>query len=202
MLYIRSYKNQKVLFMKKLSLSLSLISLFALAINAQELKQNVIKTSLTSIFLKTYVIDYERALNQNMSFQMGFYYTGSRIFDGDFSGFALTPEFRYYLSSDRTAPDGAYVAPYFRYQHFSAETGSMMDASYSKGNLNIISGGLVVGVQRTFKDKISLEAFIGPAFYSPSYNVTDGDENLDVSLFGTGDTFVWGRAGVNIGFMF
>ncbi len=188
--------------MKKLTLSLSLAILFAVAVNAQGLKQNVIKTSLTSIFLKTYVLDYERAFNQNMSFQLGFYYTGSKLFDGNFSGFALTPEFRYYLSNERTAPDGAYVAPYFRYQHFGAESGSVMDDNFSKGNLNILSGGLVVGVQRTFKDKITLEAFIGPGFYSPRFSSTDGLEDLDVSLFNSNRTFVWGRAGVNIGFMF
>ena len=64
-------------------------------------KQNVIKTDLFSAILRTGVLKYERALNEDMSLQLGAFYTGysPRDVDARLSGFGITPEFRYYLSS-------------------------------------------------------------------------------------------------------
>ena len=39
-------------------------------------KQNVVKTDLFSAILRTGVLKYERALNEDMSFQLGAFYTG------------------------------------------------------------------------------------------------------------------------------
>ena len=106
--------------MKKILISLlALAILFPVAINAQ--KTNVVKTSLTSIFLNTGVLAYEKAINEDMALQLGVYYTGASALDAKFSGFAITPEYRYYLSSDKVAPNGGFVAPYFRYQNFTLE---------------------------------------------------------------------------------
>jgi hypothetical protein len=135
-----------------------------------------------------------------MSFQLGFYYTGANFIGGDFDGFAITPEFRYYLSGKKVAPNGPYIAPYVRYQNFSVESG--VGNEYSKGTLSAISGGILVGVQRTFKEKITLEAFIGPAFVSPKLKITEGADELNLSMFDFNQNFPWGRAGINIGFMF
>ncbi len=187
--------------MKKI-LSLSIIMLLSasLMLNAQE-KKNIIKTSLTSIFLKTFSLDFEHALNESSSLQLGFYYTGTSLGGGSFNGIAITPEYRYYLSGEKVAPNGPYIAPWVRYQNFSVKSGSVGDSDYAKGTLSVISGGLCVGIQRTFKDKISLGAFIGPGYYAPTYNYEDNSGEFDFSLF-NGNGGVWGRAGIDIGFMF
>ncbi len=39
-------------------------------------KMNVIKTDLFSAFIRTGVIKYERAFNEHISAQLGFFYTG------------------------------------------------------------------------------------------------------------------------------
>ena len=186
--------------MKKL-LTLSAIMLIMTVVSVNAQKSNIIKTSLTSIFLKTVNLDYEHALNESSSLQLGVYYTGASLYDSKFSGFAITPEYRYYLSASKTAPNGAYVAPWLRYQNFSAKSGTQGMETYAKGTVNIVSLGLCVGVQRTFKDKISLGAYIGPGYYFPSVKYEDSTGTFDFGSFNS-NGYVWGRADIDIGIMF
>jgi hypothetical protein len=160
---------------------------------AQE-KSNVVKTSLVSPFLNTYVLAYERALNEDMGLQMGFYYSGASTLGVNFSGFALTPEFRYYLSDEKTAPNGAFIAPYLRYQNFTLDE----DTGTSSATFTGFGGGLLLGVQRVFKETISLSAFIGPAYITPSVEYEDPDNQF----FDRGSGGFWARAGINIGIVF
>ncbi len=159
-------------------------------------KSNIVKTSLTSPFLRTFVLAYERAVNENIGTQLGFYYTGASTFDTRFSGFAITPEFRYYLSEEKQAPNGAFIAPFFRYQNFSLEDESETPAS---ATFTGIGGGIVVGIQRIFKETISLSAFIGPSYISPTVKY---DDPTTTQFFDRGDGGFWARAGVNIGIAF
>jgi len=129
-----------------------------------------------------------------MGAQLGFYYTGAKALNASFSGFALTPEFRYYLSKTKTAPNGAFVAPFLRYQNFALED----DSNTATATFTSIGGGLLVGVQRVFKETITLSAFIGPAYISPTINYEDPDQQF----FDRGDKGFWARAGINIGIMF
>ena len=103
--------------MKKIvivGLSMLIMSSVIYAQDAQ--KMNVVKTDLFSAFLRTGVIKYERAFTDDISAQLGFFYTGfsPRESDASLSGWGITPEFRFYLS-DTPAPQGTYLAPNFRY---------------------------------------------------------------------------------------
>ncbi len=189
--------------MKKIfTLSVVLLLSASLMVSAQE-KKNIVKTSLTSIFLKTVSLDLEHALNDNSSFQLGFYYAGYHPTGVSLNGFAITPEYRYYLSSEKVAPNGPYIAPWVRYQNFSSKSGTPGDPDYAKGTLSIVSVGLCVGVQHTFKDIISLGAFIGPGYYMPHTKITTGDGTFDLGVVNNvNNGRVWGRAGIDIGIMF
>lgn len=178
---------------KSLILLLGVIS-FSIGVTHAQLKSNVIKTSMVSPFLNTYVLAYERALNEDMGVQLGFYYTGADVLEANFSGFSITPEFRYYLSEEKTAPNGAFIAPYLRYQSFTIDEESGTDSA----TLNGIGGGLVIGVQRVFKETITLSAFIGPAYISPSVEYNDPENQF----FDRGDGGFWARAGINVGVAF
>lgn len=183
------------------TLTAVMLLIASVIVNAQE-KSSILKTSLTSIFFRTVNLDYEQVLNVNSSFQLGLYYTNTNfLFSARFKGFAITPEYRYYLSSDRTAPDGPYVAPYARYQNITTTVGSIGSSNYLKGTLSIISAGLVVGIQRTFKEKISLGAYIGPGYYFPNESYDKGNGTFDFGNFKP-HGFVWGRTGIDIGIMF
>jgi hypothetical protein len=142
------------------------------SVNAQDTKKNVIKASLLSPIVRTGSFFYERALNEDMSFQMGFFYSGISFEDTRYRGFGITPEFRYYLS-DKPAPAGIFIAPYARYQNLSLSSGlSTADATYSG-----LGGGLLIGAQRILKNTITMEAFIGPSYFNGKVKVSDGGEN-------------------------
>jgi hypothetical protein len=151
----------------------------SLSVSAQDVKQNIIKANLMSPLVRTGSFFYERVLNEDMSLQMGFFYSGASVGDTQFRGFGLTPEFRYYLS-DKPAPSGIFIAPYLRYQNFDLSvTGELGSATYSA-----MGGGLVVGAQRLLKNVISLEGYIGPSYSSGNIKISDDNQNsYDTGFF-------------------
>jgi hypothetical protein len=168
--------------MRKIFQSLTLIVAaicISLSVNAQDVKQNLIKANLMSPLVRTGSFFYERVLNEDMSLQMGFFYSGASVSETKFRGWGLTPEFRYYLS-DKPAPSGIYFAPYARYQSFDLSvTGEVGSATYSS-----MGGGLLVGAQRVMKNVISLEAYIGPSYSKGNIKISDDNQNsYDTGFF-------------------
>jgi Protein of unknown function (DUF3575) len=156
-------------------------------------QNNVIKINILSPIVKTFNASYEHTLSTESSFQIGFFYTGYSDSDTKFSGFGITPEYRFYLS-ESDAPAGVYVAPYVRYQNFDLTD----DVTDSKGTFSAFGGGLIIGRQWIFKEKISLDIFLGPAYISGNTKVTSGEDSFDTGLF---DGFGL-RAGVTLGLAF
>jgi hypothetical protein len=176
--------------MKKTYLSLLLI-LFAVVSYGQE-KSNNLKINILSPIASTLNLQYEHVIKKDQSFQLGFFYTGYSNSGTKISGIGITPELRFYLSDD-AAPKGVYLAPFLRYQNYS-----LSDDSNNKGTLSTFGGGLILGKQWVFKDKISLDLFIGPSYNSGSVNVTSGNNNFSVgSVNGFGV-----RTGICFGFLF
>ena len=78
--------------MKKIvivGLSMLIMSSVLYAQDAQ--KMNTVKTDLFSAILRTGVLKYERAINEDMSVQLGFFYTGYSPGDSEvkLSGFGI-----------------------------------------------------------------------------------------------------------------
>jgi len=158
-------------------------------------KMNVVKTDLFSPIIRTYVIKYERVLSEDMSAQLGFFYTGYKPggTDSELSGWGLTPEFRYYLSKT-PAPNGLYIAPNFRYYSFKVED-KVADAS---GTLTNASIALNIGGQLLLKDIIVMDFWIGPSYNFRNLSAEGGDINVGIS-----DANGFGaRAGFSIGVAF
>ncbi|MEL7534763.1 MAG: hypothetical protein AAFN10_25880, partial [Bacteroidota bacterium] len=116
---------------------LSLCFLFVfVGLSSLQAQQNVLKLNLPNLPSRHIALHYERALDNNMSVGVIVGLTPNRDLPGanllknwifenpdsisfDFSGtyskFAITPEFRYYLQSQRyDSPVGIYVAAAFR----------------------------------------------------------------------------------------
>jgi hypothetical protein len=177
----------------RIALAIMAVMLLSLPLAAQN-PQNLFKVNLFSPLVRTGSFFYERALNDDSSIQLGFFYSGASIGDTKLRGFGLTPEYRFYLS-EKPAPRGIFVAPFARYQSFNLT----VEGESGKASLSTIGGGLLVGVQTILKDRISLEAFIGPSYSSSKLDVTSGDE--DDFEFGSLDGFGV-RFGVTIGIAF
>lgn len=178
-----------------LMVSLMLL-LIALPVRAQDdPPKTLIKLNLLSPLVRTGSFFIERAINDDSSVQLGLLYTGFSIEETKFSGFAVTPEFRYYLSDKYVAPRGVFIAPFARFQSFNLTE----DISDGKATFTSFGGGLLVGTQTMFKNKISLDAWAGPSYSSGKTKVSSGDEEgFDLGTFdGFGVRF-----GVTVGFGF
>lgn len=173
---------------------LVLLACAVFVVTSVQAQQNVIKINILAPIVKTLNLQYERALNDNSSLQLGLFYTAFSSGDTKFSGFGITPEYRFYLS-ETPAPQGVYIAPFLRYQSFSLED----EETDSEGDFKAFGGGVILGKQWIFKEKILLDIFIGPAYYSGSVDAKSGDDDD----FETGAFDGFGvRTGICFGFRF
>ncbi len=175
---------------------LALILFMAVAGSASA-QSTAIKVNLLSPVVRTFNIAAEQKIAENASLQLGFFYGGVKVDDTKFSGWGLTPEYRYYLSST-PAPAGFYLAPYLRYQQFNV-TDPGENNTTNKGTLSSFGGGLVVGKQWLFKERVTLDLFIGPKYMSHTAKVTQGVDTFS-SANGFGNFGI--RGGVTLGIAF
>jgi hypothetical protein len=141
---------------------------------------NVIKFNIFAPIVKTANFQYEKAFGDK-SFQLGAFYTGFSPGTTKFSGFGITPEFRFYLS-ETPAPAGFYAAPFLRYQSFTIEETDPDIAA--KGTFSAFGGGVIIGKQWIFKEKVALDLFIGPSYNGGKVKAEAGDSgNLDPETF-------------------
>ncbi|QIX61020.1 DUF3575 domain-containing protein [Hymenobacter lutimineralis] len=184
--------------MKKVLLSLAVLLGAASAASAQS---NAIKVNLFSPLVKTGSFFYERKVSDTQSAQLGFFFTSYSPGDTKFSGFGLTPEYRFYLSGE--ALDGFYVGPYLRYQSFSLtntyedNTGNKEE---DKATLSTFGGGIAVGRQWAFKKRITLDPFLGLGYNAGSLDVESGEED-DFDVNSAFDGFGL-RVGLTLGVAF
>jgi hypothetical protein len=177
--------------MKKITLLVLSMLMLSAGLHAQ--KMNAVKTDLFSAFLRTGVIKYERAFNENLSAQLGFFYTGYSPGDSDakLSGWAITPEFRLYLS-DTPAPAGFYLAPNFRYMKQTAED----EMTNETASLTSLGLAINLGKQWIFKDIVVVDAWLGPAYNFRTLDDPSGEVDVEgADGFGI-------RLGVAIGIAF
>lgn len=167
---------------------------------------SAIKINYISPILRTLSIFYEQTISDNMSLQLGFYYTGFGVDEVKYRGYAITPEFRFYPSDE--AIDGFFIAPFFRYRNLSISADYTYVDEYGdlqsdkgKAVLNTFGGGILVGNQWIFNDLISFELFIGPQMSVGNAKLVDGDETYwDYSTRGFNGFGV--RLGTTVGICF
>lgn len=193
--------------MKKILLA-ALLTASATAANAQD---NVIKVNILSPIVRTGSFFFEHKLSAASSFQVGGLFTKFSLGSGDdktgFSGFAITPEYRFYLSSSKEALEGFYVGPYVRYQNLTLKStysdyDSSGDPYTAKGEatLNTFGGGILIGHQWIFKQRFSLDTFLGPSYNSGTVKVKMGSNS---GSFDPGPFDGFGiRTGVTFGLAF
>ena len=155
---------------------------------------NFIKLNLTGLPLKNYSIQYERVIKRKTSFAISFRTmpnTGipfkKQILDAldptdtdtkntieqlKISNFAITPEFRFYLSK-KGYGRGFYIAPFYRYASFTTDnisikydngTGGSNTINLS-GKLTSNTGGLMFGSQWALGKHVCLDWWILGAHY-------------------------------------
>jgi hypothetical protein len=183
--------------MKKITLLFIMFVAVTLASNsAMAQKQNVVKLNPLSLALGNISLSYERFLSDKASLQLhGAYWLGGSIGDTKWSGMTFTPEFRYYVS-DNERPKGFYLAPFAKYQSFTANS---KEADY-KATLNRVGGGAAFGYQFLF-GRVTWDTFLGPQYLSNSVKYSDGTskDQIDLDRF-TGNFGL--RFGTTVGIAF
>ena len=159
---------------------------------------NAVKIDAFSWIFSTAVFKYERVIMEDLSAQLGFFYSWNfPTYDEGYSatGYAITPEIRYFPSINTPAPRGIYVAPNYRYQKL--ETKNLEENSEA----TLVTNGIAinVGYQLVLKDLFLIEAWAGIA-----YNIRNVvDETIPGTEIGyNSENGVGVRIGVAIGLAF
>jgi hypothetical protein len=181
--------------MKKL-LVIACVFLSASAVQAQERShQQALKINPLSAFLLTGNVSYERATASNQSFQVGAFYSGMSISGLKYSGFGITPEYRFYLAGRRESLNGLYAAPFLRYQSFTFKDKETTE----KANFSSIGGGATIGWEKTWNSGFVFDIFLGPSYNKGKFK-NEADENtFDIS---SGVSGFGVRTGIALGFAF
>ena len=159
---------------KKLAVLTFVITCFSFGASAQN---NALKINVISPAIKTFNIQYEHKLSSESSFQIGYFYCGYDALETDYSGYGVTPEYRLYLSETREALNGIFIAPFLRYQEFK-----LTDPD-GTANVNLFGGGVIFGRQWIFKEKLSMEMFVGPSYSTEKKTITSGIDDFDDILY-------------------
>jgi hypothetical protein len=168
---------------------------FANFSHAQDGKKNIIKVNLLSPIVRTGSFFYERVITDKSSLQLGLLYTGYSTEGTKLRGFGITPEYRFYLSQSKQAPQGFFVAPFLRYENL--ELTNLND----QATLSTFGGGLVIGGQWVFSNIVSLDIFGGPRLNTRNFKATTGGTTVDdFTLTGFGSFGL--RFGVTLGIAF
>lgn len=180
--------------MKKLLLGLMGGCLFVFSTNAQTTSQDTksdaksnIKLNILALLPVNISLQYEYTLNGNSGLCMGVSYLPERHMPGaavssqnegkvedlSFSGFSITPEYRYYFKGN--GPKGLYLAGYVRYAKYTtpesdykydSNDGTVKTLKIS-GDYTVTVGGIMLGSQWLLGDKFTLDWWIiGAAFGS------------------------------------
>jgi len=180
--------------MKKLLIAASMIIAVS-HVNAQNANQNAVKLNPLSLAFATGNVSYERAVNANQSMQLGVFYSGVGISGLKYSGFGITPEYRFYFAGAKEALNGVYAAPFARYQNFSLTDKETSD----KTTFSSIGGGATIGWQKMWGSGFVLDIFAGPSFSNAKFKSEGDEESYDLS-FGMNGFGI--RTGITLGFGF
>lgn len=181
--------------MKKVVLVMALVAALGTA-KAQE-GENAIKINPLSLFLATGNVAYERATGEKQTFQLGAFYSGVKLSSLKYSGFGITPEYRFYVGSRGEAMNGIYLAPFLRYQNFKIEDTDTKE----KVTFSSFGGGGLFGWEKSWGSGFMLDLFIGPAYNSGKVKVEDGADEDDFNISGGIEGFGL-RTGLTLGFRF
>lgn len=180
-------------------LTLFAITALSNTADAQSEKKNIIKVNMLSPIIRTASFFYERVITPKSTAQLGLYYIGSPapVGDAKIRGFGITPEYRFYVSNSKQAPQGFFVAPFLRYQNLELS----IDTTNEKATISTFGGGLAIGGQWIFSDIISLDIFGGPTVNTRTFKATtNGATEQDFTLTGLGNFGF--RFGVTVGVAF
>lgn len=169
-------------------------------------KKNIIKLNITSPAIATFALGYERVLDDLKTFQISAFYRNRPSNDINLieavQGWGITPEVRFYLSNQKIAPQGFFIAPYATYQQYQTEQETFNNSFFEiRQEVSSVFGlGFIFGGQWVFKEIITVDLWGGPGYYFTDTEIPRG-EFVSGTTYQQGASYS-GRFGVNIGIIF
>lgn len=180
------------------------------ATEGTDLPLNIIKMNASALIVKNFSFQYERILTKRIGVAMGlrlmpksglpFRNTIEKIVEEDnadnsseisrflketrMGGFAITPEFRYYLG--KGYGQGFYIAPFLRYERFNISSvypyenkdKITTDINFT-GHYKTVGIGVLLGSQFRLSNRLTLDWWIlGPYYTAPRINLEGVGYNL------------------------
>ena len=191
--------------MKKIILLLCFIAAISIKSQANDGKdsskviqgnKNLIKINLPTLAIRTYALEYERAIGKKIALSFGYRFMPNGVIpmkdkiikaldDPDLarqintfntSNSALTPQIKFYFGKD--VFKGFYLAPFARIAKYKFDGIFEFDINNTTqtiplaGELNTFTGGLEIGAQFRIGKAIHLNFHIGPQFGSSKGDFT------------------------------
>jgi hypothetical protein len=183
--------------MKRIYILFTVLLMSGMA-SAQDGPKNSLKLNPLSAAFGGVNLSYQRAVSEKSSLQLVTNYSSFKFTSTSYSGFGLTPEYRFQLGKNATALRGIYVGPYARYSSYKVEDTELE----SKASMTSIGGGVVFGYQYVSRGGFTLDLFIGPGYSSNKFKVESGNEENFNDGFGVANGFGFARTGITIGYSF
>lgn len=199
--YAKAFTFSAGKFMKLERTRLLLIVLLCLPFAALS-QSTLVKINPLGLPLVTVNGSVEQYLANGIGLQLGAYYTTFRFKEANYSGWAVTPELRFYLKPISATPEGWYIAPFARYSLMNISREASVDKTEVDGSARFLGGGAVVGRQWLLGEQkqISVDVFAGPK-YSEAIRVQGSAQKNDFDAQFVTKGF-WLRSGITIGIGF
>jgi hypothetical protein len=187
-----------------LALICTLVILTGLAQDITEHK-NVINLGLGGLAIGNVSLNYERTFSDSRaaSLTAGFLVPrnlpsviydniseeGNWDADNKLSGFFVMPEYRFYPSY-KIAPEGFYIAPFLRLNHYTLDIGGDFDDVTAEitGKIVGIGGGVQFGMHWVIKERVSIDFFMaGLGLYYDIISLRFESDDPDVDYNDLGD---------------
>ncbi len=183
--------------MKKLLFVSALFMFAATTVNAQKdsdnSRKNVIKVNPLGLIFGAASIGYERALTDKSSVVVAPTFGAFKLGGFKYSSFGLGAEYRFYLSSTKTAPQGFYAAPGLGFT-----TGKVkQDGVTSEAKFTSFGAKGVIGNQWIFSSGFTLDLNGGISYNS--YKYTDNSGSAFSGLKANG---IFPALGFSLGYAF
>lgn len=140
-----------------------------------QVKSNAIKTNGLGIAIGLPNLAYERALNDKSSIQAAIAFASYSFVDSKFTGFGVTPEYRFYPASSKEAIEGFYFGPVLNYFNFKVKN----ETANAEASLSVFGGGAKFGWNWLLgsQDAFCIDLGLGFTYLSANTDVKTGNEN-------------------------
>jgi hypothetical protein len=142
--------------MKKTILSIAIVFMFVLGVNAQSELPNVLKINPIGLAFGNFNLNYQRGLTDATAIQIGANYW-YKIFGEDVSGVGIRGSYQFFITNKvKPAPEGFYIGPQVSYN-------SIKDKD-SQESVNAFGVGLMLGYQWIWASGVTLDLGAGPMY--------------------------------------